>query len=498
MADNVTTVSPSVLKGLITSEGLANCIRMANNGGWHIYPTKFCVSDVIGEIDATRTTLDMFETWYEAPISGRIVQNSETIEFLCTIPPGASADTRYIREIYLLAETTDGAQFLLGLCGIDGTAVYDPAGSIKFRIIVSIQNLNLMNLFVFKYTQAAELEDHNNDPNAHPDLSAAIEGVGKPTIIYNNYTASAGQTLFVDTSSGPITIQLPRTGLKSGTKIEVIDVGWQCHIPGKEISIVSVDHTIDKRRAALILNQRGAAVRLLYWPNWKGWCLDIGGRFYADIDHEVDLEEKELLYTTYLGKTDVVNIGDPGEETVKIGDTVFVNTGDPLNPVENPPQYGIKLPANPAAGDRVTIIDSNGNFWRNPPKVDGNGHTISGSNDYYVLNQAFGKYDFYYDEFTKDWKVTLNSTKAGADGGLRGKRYDQVFWTNVPAQTVLTVPEYIVGSSFAVWLDGVLCKKGEGDDQTASYQEIGNEGETSTRFKFWNTIPAGMTITTLS
>lgn len=493
-----TVVSPSVLKGLITSEGLANCIRMANNGGWHIYPTKFCVSDTIGEIDATRTTLDMFETWYEAPISGRIVQNSETIEFLCTIPPGVAATTKYIREIYLLAETSDGAEFLLGICGIDGTAAYDPAGSIKFRVIISIQNLNLMDLFVFKYTQAAEIEDHNNDPNAHPDLSAAIAGVGKPTVIFNNYTATEGQTLFVDTSSGPITIQLPRSGLRAGSKVEIIDVGWQCHIPGKEINIVSVDHTIDKRRATLVLNQRGASVRLIYWPNQKGWCLDIGGRFYADLDHQVDEEAKALYYTEYLGKKDVVNMNNPGTLDSNIGDTIFIKTGDPLNPVANPPGYGIKLPANPVSGDKVTIIDSNGNFWRNPPKVDGNGHTISGSNDYYVCDTAYGLYDFYFDEFTQDWKVSISSTKSGTDGGLRGKRYEQVFWSTLPAQTILTVPEYIVGTSFAVWLDGILCKKGPGTDPTASYEEIGETGEASTRFRFWDAIPPGMRITTLS
>lgn len=496
MAD--TTVSPSVLKGLLTTEGLANCIRMANNGGWHIYPTKFAVSDVIGEINANRTTLDTFDIWYDAPISGRVVQNSETIEFLCTIPPAAAAEMKYIREIYLFAETSDGAEFLLGLCGIDGTAAYDPAGSIKFRIIISIQNLNLMDLFVFKYTQAAEIEDHNNDPNAHPDLAAAIAGVGKPTIIYNNYTASEGQTLFVDTSSGPVTIQLPRTGLRTGSKVEVIDIGWRCHEPGKEISIVSVDHTIDKRRATLVLNQRGASVRLIYWPNQKNWCLDIGGRFFADLEHEVDEEQKTLLYTDYLGTTAVLNIEDPGISDLKIGDTVFIRTGDPTVIVEDPEQFGIKLPAKPASGDRVTIIDSNGNFFRNPPKVDGNGHTVSGSNDYYVCNTAYGLYNFYYDDLTQDWKVNIASTKAGADGGLRGTRTDQVFWTDFPAQTILTIPEYIVGSSLAVWLDGILCKKGDGDDPTASYEEIGRIGEPSTRIRFWDVIPAGMRITTLS
>lgn len=493
-----TTVSPSVLKGLLTSEGLANCIRMANNGGWHIYPTKFCVSDIIGEITASRTTMDMFETWYEAPISGRIVQTSESIEFLCTIPPGVSADMMYIREIYLMAETTDGTEFLLGLCGIDGTASYDPAGSIKFRIVVNIQNLNLMDLFVFKYTQAQEIEDHNNDPNAHPDFAAAIAGVGKPTIIYNNYVASEGQTLFVDSSGGPIVIQLPRTNLRAGSKVEVFDIGWQCQVPGKEITIVSVDHTIDKRQASLVLNQRGASVRLIYWPSQKNWCVDVGGRFYADLNHEPDAEKSELLYTDYIGQQGTTSIEEPGETEVKPGDTVFIKTGDPEVDEPDPKVYGIKLPADPAAGDHITFIDCNGNFGKNAPRVDGNGHTILGSTNYYVLDRAFGLYSFYYDAFTEDWKVSIQSIRATQSGGLQGTRHDQVYYTKIPAETILTVPDYIVGSSLGVWLDGILCKKGEKSDPQASYTELGEDGDVSSTIKFWDDIPAGMTITTLS
>ena len=492
------TVSPSVLKGLLTSEGMANCIRMASNGGWHIYPTKFMVSDIIGDIVATRTTLDMFDTWYEAPISGRIVQSAECIEFLCTIPPGVAADMMYIREIYIMSETTEGQEFMLALCGIDGTASYDPAGSLKFRVMVQIQNLNLMDLFVFKYTQAQELEDHNNDPNAHPDFAAAISGVGKPTVVFNNYVASEGQTLFVDSSGGPIVIQLPRTGLRAGSKVEVFDIGWHCHIPGKEISIVSVDHLIDRRTAQFVLNQKGANVRLLYWPNIKSWVVDVGGRFHADIDHDPDENKTTLLYTEYIGKYETINIEDPGISYVKIGDTVFIRTGDPLEEQLNPEVYGIKLPSNPVAGDKVTFIDSNGNFGKNPPRVDGNGHTILGSNNYYLMDKAFGLYTFYYDAFTDDWKISIQSIKSSSVGGLQGQRYDQVFWINVPAETVLTVPEYVVGSTFAVWLEGVLCLKSDVNNGLGHYMEIGKVGEVSTRFKFWQQIPAGMNITTLS
>lgn len=495
MADEA--ISPSVLKGLLTSEGLANCIRMANNGGWHIYPTKFCISDILGEISTNRTTLDMFETWYEAPISGRIVQSAESIEFLCTVPPGVTADVMPIREIYIMAESTDKKEFLLGLCGIDGTAYYDPAGSIKFRILINIQNLNLMDLFVFKYTQAQELEDHNNDPNAHPDISAAISGVGRPVIVVNNYVASPGQTLFVDSSSGPIIIQLPRTNLGAGSKVEVVDIGWQCHKEENEISIISVDHSIDKRRARFILNQRGAHVRFVYWPAQKNWCVDVGGRLSADLEHTPDSSATSLYYTEYLGHSSSTIIDRPGIVDSKPGDVIFIKTGDPEVDDPNPEQYGVRLPAEPAAGDHVTFIDCNGNWKKNPPVVDGNGHTIIGSADSLVMNRAFGLYTFYYDAYTDDWKVVVQSTRATEEGGLQGARHDQIYWSKVPAETVLTIPHYIVGTSLAVWLDGVLCKKGERTDPLASYEEIGDDGEVSSRIRFWNDIPPGMLITTL-
>jgi hypothetical protein len=167
------------IAGLITNEGLMKCIEAASNGGWHIYPTGFSVSDTVGDLLATRTYDSMNNTWFSAEISGRIVIDVHTIEFLCTIPPNSTIDANYIREVYITAVDENNKPFLLAIGQSKGDAIYDPSGTVKLRLQIAVQNLDMVDLLVFKYTQAQEIFDHNNDPNAHPSwakkLADAIE-----------------------------------------------------------------------------------------------------------------------------------------------------------------------------------------------------------------------------------------------------------------------------------------------------------------------------------
>ena len=162
------------IAGVITNEGLLKCIQAASKGGWHIYPTGFAVSEELGELAETRTYETRNPTWFEGEISGRIVINVHTIEFLCTIPPESTMDSQYIREVYITARDEENNDFLLCMGQSQGDAIYDPSGSVKLRIQVSLQNYNMVDLLVFKYTQAQEIFDHNNDPNAHPSFMAKI------------------------------------------------------------------------------------------------------------------------------------------------------------------------------------------------------------------------------------------------------------------------------------------------------------------------------------
>ena len=163
------------IAGLVTNEGLLKCIQAASRGGWHIYPTGFAISEELGALDETRNYESLNTIWFSGEISGRIVINVHTIEFLCNIPPESTVDSHYIREVYITARDENNENFLLCIGQAQGDAIYDPSGSVKLRIQISIQNFNMVDLLVFKYTQAQEIFDHNHDPNAHPSFLLKIQ-----------------------------------------------------------------------------------------------------------------------------------------------------------------------------------------------------------------------------------------------------------------------------------------------------------------------------------
>lgn len=165
------------IAGLVVDQGLSKCIEAMSKGGWKIYPYAFAISDELGELETYRKYDTMNPTWFTGEISGRVVINVHTIEFLCTIPPQSADSSQYIREVYIISLDEAGKPFLLALGQSRGDAVYDPSGSTKLRIQISIQNINMVDLFVFKYTQAQEIYDHNYDPNAHPDIRDQLDKI---------------------------------------------------------------------------------------------------------------------------------------------------------------------------------------------------------------------------------------------------------------------------------------------------------------------------------
>lgn len=220
------------INGLLTDIGLTNSQVALNNQGWFIFPTRFELSDVAGTFDKTRvggrdwaastiyavgdlvvpTTPNGFyyvcsvggasdtgeptwptsagsetdggvtwdfvgatsggleEIWFAADISTRIEAPPNTIEIVLTIPPGADPLDRNIEEIYIFAEDQVGAEFLLAVGQPDATITYDKDGTTSLRLAITLTNVNISGLFVFKYTQATEIAEHSVDPNAHQDI----------------------------------------------------------------------------------------------------------------------------------------------------------------------------------------------------------------------------------------------------------------------------------------------------------------------------------------
>ena len=155
--------------GLVTDEGLDYSKQAAANIGWYIVPTGFAIAKTAGSLDTSRTYADMKPTWYSALISSIQVLSYNSIQFTCTIPPDSTLIQTNIGEIYLTA-MLNTTNFLLLIAQPDVTITYDPDGSLTFRLIVSIANLDLSSNYVFSYTQATEINEHNTDINAHPSF----------------------------------------------------------------------------------------------------------------------------------------------------------------------------------------------------------------------------------------------------------------------------------------------------------------------------------------
>lgn len=397
------------IKGIITNEGLSKSIEAQAREGWKIYPRAFAVSDILGLFDTTRDTSSMYETWYEGPIGGVVVQGTNTLEFLCTIPPGSTADNKNIREIYVTALDNNDNLFLLGLGQIEGDVQYNPGGSTKLRILITIQNVNISGLYEFKYTQASEIEDHNHDPNAHPDIRALLTGSTGATIINNNYYASPGDTVFVNSTTNPVQVNLPVTNLVLGTRVTVIDVGLSAAKAGHEIIVGRNGNKIDTKEENFQIDTAGGEANFYWYPSQNSWMVDIGGRFYRPAPE--NLAAGTLKLSAYLNPSQLFSTGSftpeygSGDVTASAGQIIFIDTSDG--------ESIVKLPKNPISGERVQIVDSRGTAQTNNIRVTGQGQRVNGTTADYVINVNYAAVTFIWDAAVSNWIVDYGGNTMG-------------------------------------------------------------------------------------
>jgi len=164
--------------GIITNAGLEAAQKAATNEGWYLKPVKFSVSELSGTLDPSRT--EPYTEWYSGPVSPPTIRSASYIEFPCHIPPDASTSSKNIAEIYLWVEDPEnaGQYILFGIGQPDNPIPYYPDSDITLRLSIIIQNVNLTELFEFKYSQAYEISEHNSDLYAHPDIQDALEKAG--------------------------------------------------------------------------------------------------------------------------------------------------------------------------------------------------------------------------------------------------------------------------------------------------------------------------------
>jgi hypothetical protein len=164
--------------GIITNEGVTKSIALLNEQGYKILPYRFAVSEQIGGFNKFRDLASILPTWYDGLISNAVRISPNTIQFSCNIPAGTAPEPRYTREVYVIAKDENDDDFLLGLGHPSSELTYDPEGELRIRIQFTIDNIDIADLYTFLYTQATEIEDHNNDSNAHPVLRQAMNKAG--------------------------------------------------------------------------------------------------------------------------------------------------------------------------------------------------------------------------------------------------------------------------------------------------------------------------------
>jgi hypothetical protein len=164
--------------GILTNLGISKSIDLANEEGFQIIPYRFAVTESIGDLLPTRDLASMLPQWYQGFISSAIKLNDTTVQLACNIPAELTPDPRFTKEIYIIAKDQFDNDFLLALAQPTTELTYDPDGELRIRIQITLDNVQIGDLYTFIYTQATEIQDHNNDPNAHPAIQQAMNKAG--------------------------------------------------------------------------------------------------------------------------------------------------------------------------------------------------------------------------------------------------------------------------------------------------------------------------------
>lgn len=165
--------------GVITDLGLSTAQDAANDEGFNLVPVSFGVSDVAGALDPVRTTKNA-GLFFSAAISSRVIIDQNTIKFLLTIPPNQipAGTFKIIREIYLDINDSVSAPFLFAIGQPTTEIRYNADDQVTLELEMAITNLDLTANFIFEFTQATEINDHNLDPAAHTEIITALKKAG--------------------------------------------------------------------------------------------------------------------------------------------------------------------------------------------------------------------------------------------------------------------------------------------------------------------------------
>lgn len=404
--------------GYITSEGMTKTIEAASNEGWFIKPTKFSLSANEGILTKNRTMADMEEIWYENWIGGREVNAPESISFLCVIPPEQSSYITEIKEVYLLAEDNDSNEFLLYIGQPSSPISYDPSGTTRLRLQVTIANVDLESAYQFIYTQQQEIESHNINPESHPDFIRKFKKIGYPVQqIDHTYK---GQYLDEYPTINPIVIDRDvvfynavdgeyQQAIADGTNkedaigIADIDTDWEIVTTSGLISTVyheapysfpndSVVYLSDTDLGKLTLTNTKVPIGI-HIKDGLIYLLPAPG-----ILKRIGIEPGGMSGKSYFTSTDIY----AKENYTVIAD--LTSSG-----------FTVYLPATPDSGSVVKVVDAKGKSRSNNLTIDGQGASINGSTEDFIIDVNFSIMNFIYDGDGNNWLADLGGSTFSLD-----------------------------------------------------------------------------------
>ena len=186
------------------------------------------------------------------------------------------------------------------------------------------------------------------------------------------YTAVAGDQVMANTTSGTITITLPASP-STGDEVTIIDARGT--FATNNLTIGRNGQPIESSATDDVLITNGQAATLVYVDSTRGWAYK---------------GPKTRGYTTVTGAF-----------TAIAGDQVLANTTSSA--------FGVTLPASPAVGDEVTIIDARGTFATNNLTVGRNGQPINTGTSDLVLSTNGQAITLVYVDATRGWAYKTNT-----------------------------------------------------------------------------------------
>lgn len=398
--------------GLVTNEGLSKVVQAADNSGYFIFPKEFAVSDTAGTWSIERTEAQSPASWYRAAISGFTHVGAGAIEFVCTIPPGASPINRQIREIQIICEDSDGNQFLFGF-GQPG----DPPRSVtplqylssdllSIRMQMIISPYNVDNVFNFIWSQAQEIEEHNMNPNSHPEILKLLNQHG----IYMFQSEYTPAGIWID----------PWPSFDTAT---VTDKMWVYKSEDDQKYYPAIADGSNRSAVPGLLDMSPERGPRVIYGGLVSYDVDIesGGTLYLSNSEEgkatsartqrplgISIGNKEFLISSGVGT-------GSGDQHLAIQSDYLASTGEFLHVwfPDATEHITVTLPDSPALGDTVRVFDVGQAVSLNGKTIiiDGNGKgiddAVTGDSDTYIIDVPGGLVAFIFNPENESWAIDL-------------------------------------------------------------------------------------------